>query len=104
MVCASEEGLHFTSPQAGPMTSDFLAATDDQELSLQELEKLNGGVGLLLWLLEKCTGEKSVKDIAEKTVICKSGSSHKHGNHPDANCPDDSTQVKQGGCTDSVPF
>ena len=30
MVCASEEGLHFTSPQAGPMTSDFLAATDER--------------------------------------------------------------------------
>ena len=89
------------------MTSSFVAVTDDQELSLQELESLNGGIGLLLLLLDKCAPKKqSAKDVVEKGIICQSGSSHQHGNHPDANCPDNSTQVKEGegGCTDSVPF
>lgn len=87
------------------MTSALIAATDDQELSLHELENLNGGIGLLFWILEKCGGKKqSAKDVVEKGIICQSGSSHQHGNHPDANCPDNSTQVKEGGCTDSVPF
>ena len=107
MVCESEGDLHFTSPKKTPMTSSFVAVTDDQELSLQELESLNGGIGLLLLLLEKCGGKKqSAKDVVEKGIICQSGSSHQHGNHPDANCPDNSTQVKEGegGCTDSVPF
>ena len=112
MVCESEGDLHFTSPKSTPMTSSFVAVTDGQELSLQELESLNGGIGLLLLLLDKCapkkqSGEKqSAKDIVEKGIICQSGSSHQHGNHPDANCPDNSTQVKEGegGCTDSVPF
>jgi hypothetical protein len=86
------------------MTNSFLSETIDQEISIEEMAELNGGFGLLWWLLEKCTGEKSVKDIAEKSAICQSGSSHKHGNHPDANCPDNSTQVKEGGCTDNLPF
>ena len=107
MVCDSEGDLHFTSPKSTPMTSSFVAVTDDQELSLQEMENLNGGFGLLLLLLEKCGGKKqSAKDVVEKGIICQSGSSHQHGNHPDANCPDNSTQVKEGegGCTDSIPF
>ncbi|WP_156777475.1 hypothetical protein [Synechococcus sp. RS9916] len=108
MVCSSGGDLHFTSPKYTPMTTSFVAGTDDQELSLQELENLNGGIGLLIAIFwDKCGGKKqSAKDVVEKGIICQSGSSHQHGNHPDANCPDNSTQVKEGegGCTDSVPF
>ena len=55
------------------MTTSFVALTDDQELSLQEMANLNGGIGLLLLLLEKCGGKKqSAKDVVEKGIICQS--------------------------------
>ena len=48
------------------MTASFVAVTDDQELSLEEMENLNGGIGPLLLLLEKCGGNKqSAKDVVD---------------------------------------
>ena len=98
------------------MTVSFVSDTTDQELALEYMETINGGIGgLLIALLTACKPKKEesskpstsgVWGTANSSIICKSGSSHVHGNYPDANCPDDSTQVKEGegGCTDSVPF
>ena len=98
------------------MIVSFVSETTDQELALEYMETINGGIGgLLIALLTGCKPKKEesskpstsgVWGTANSSIICKSGSSHVHGNYPDANCPDDSTQVKEGegGCTDSVPF
>ncbi|WP_413743730.1 hypothetical protein [Synechococcus sp. MIT S9451] len=89
------------------MTNSFLSETIDQEISIEEMAQLNGGNYVRKawdWLKDQITGGKSAKDLIEKGIICQSGSSHQHGNHPDANCPDNSTQVKEGGCTDDLPF
>ena len=115
MVCASEGSLRFTSPKQKLMTASFISETADQELTLESMETMNGGnFGLIVALLTGCKPNKeesskpstSAWGTANSAIICKSGSSHVHGNYPDANCPDNSTQVKEGegGCTDSVPF
>ena len=101
------------------MTASLISETTDQELSLECMETLNGGstpVGLFWSFLTGCKRKKEESSkpstsgalgTASSAIICKSGSSHVHGNYPDANCPDNSTQVKEGegGCTDDVvPF
>ena len=100
------------------MTSPFISETTDQELSIECMETLNGGsspIGILVSWFTGCKPKKeeSTKSsasgalgTASSAIICQSGSSHVHGNYPDANCPDNSTQVKEGegGCTGDVPF
>ena len=105
-----------TSLQQRTMTACLHNETLDQEISLEDMESLNGGsFGILVAWLTGCKPKKEESSkpssgdpwgMINSSIICKSGSSHVHGNYPDANCPDNSTQVKEGegGCTDDIPF
>ena len=73
------------------------------ELTLDQLKGINGGF-LLVFLLGGCADKKDDQkndkkndkktwvDIGSAAAICKSGSSHENPLHPDANCPDNSSQ------------
>ncbi|WP_155728053.1 hypothetical protein [Prochlorococcus marinus] len=89
------------------MTNELL----EQELALDELKEMNGGFGLgLLLLLVGCGGKKKEEDPAtwidglSTEAIRQSGSTHEHPIYGNPN-NSSSTQVKDGGCTDScLPF
>jgi len=87
----------------------------NSELSLEQLQGIQGGIFLML--LAAACGEKKEEPKEEPTStfltvmggasICESGSDYKHADPKlsGANCPDgdQTSQVKDGGC-DTIPF
>ena len=88
------------------MTNELI----EQELTLDELKEINGGLSWLL-LLVGCGGKKKEEedpatwiDGLSTEAIRQSGSTHEHPIYGNPN-NSSSTQVKDGGCTDScLPF
>ena len=78
------------------------------ELTLDQLSDMSGG--FLLAFLIGCTDKKvngdgtTWIDVGSAAAIKQSGSSHQHPNYPGANSTGSSTQVKEGGCEDNIPF
>ncbi len=83
------------------MTNELI----EQELTLDELKEINGGVLGLLLLLVGCGKNKKKEedaptwiDVLSTEAIRQSGSTHEHPMYGNPNNPS-STQVKDGGCT-----
>ena len=104
MLCLFEgEHPHYYTKQ---MTNELI----EQELTLDELKEINGGLSWLL-LLVGCGGKKKEEedpatwiDGLSTEAIRQSGSTHEHPIYGNPN-NSSSTQVKDGGCTDScLPF